>query len=133
MKDEINDYINYVYIEKKLSNNTKDAYLNDLIFFDTYVNHKPINEVNKNDITSFINHLYDIKDSSKTIARKLVSIRTFFDYLMMMKKIEVNPCETISSPKLQKKLPVPLNEEEIEKLLNFKPNTALEYRNKAMI
>lgn len=133
MKDEINDYINYVYIEKKLSNNTKDAYLNDLIFFDTYVNHKPINEVNKNDITSFINHLYDIKDSSKTIARKLVSIRTFFDYLMMMKKIEVNPCETISSPKLQKKLPVTLNEEEIEKLLNFKPNTALEYRNKAMI
>ena len=111
MKDEINDYINYVYIEKKLSNNTKDAYLNDLIFFDTYVNHKPINEVNKNDITSFINHLYDIKDSSKTIARKLVSIRTFFDYLMMMKKIEVNPCETISSPKLQKKLPVTLNEE----------------------
>ena len=133
MKDEINDYINYVYIEKKLSNNTKDAYLNDLIFFDTYVNHKPINEVNKNDITSFINHLYDIKDSSKTIARKLVSIITFFDYLMMMKKIEVNPCETISSPKLQKKLPVTLNEEEIEKLLNFKPNTALEYRNKAMI
>ena len=52
---------------------------------------------------------------------------------MMMKKIEVNPCETISSPKLQKKLPVTLNEEEIEKLLNFKPNTALEHRNKSMI
>lgn len=133
MKDEINDYINYVYIEKKLSNNTKDAYLNDLISFDTYVNHKPINKVNKNDITSFINHLYDIKDSSKTIARKLVSIRTFFDYLMMKEKIKINPCEGISSPKLKKKLPVALNEEEIEKLLDFKPNTALEYRNKAMI
>ncbi len=133
MKDEINDYINYIYIEKKLSNNTKDAYLSDLTEFDSYLNNKSIKKVTHTDITSFMDHLFDAKESDKTIARKIVSIRTFFDYLMMQKKISTNPCERISSPKLKKKLPVTLNEKEIEMLLGFSPKTALEYRNKAMI
>lgn len=133
MKDEIDDYINYVYIEKKLSNNTKEAYLTDLLSFDSYTKHKSIYKISKDDITSFINHLSDIKETDKTIARKLVSIRTFFDYLIMQKKINTNPCEKISSPKLKKKLPNTLNEAEVVKLLDFSPKNAKEYRNKAMV
>lgn len=47
--------------------------------------------------------------------------------------INVNPCEKIESPKLKKSLPKTLNEEEINILLDIKPKTALEWRNKAMI
>lgn len=132
MIDDIKDYINYIYIEKKLSDNTKDAYERDLIAFSSYLNKDTI-DITTKDITSYINHLSDLKETDKTVARKLVSIRTFFDYLMKEKKIKKNPCEKIESPKLKKSLPIVLNEEEINKLLNFKPNTALEYRNKAMI
>ena len=130
--DYINDYINYVYIEKKLSNNTKDAYYKDLISFYNFVN-KDINDITSKDIRCYINHLSDIKDKLKTIARKIVSIRTFFDYLMQIKKISNNPCEKIESPKIDKTLPKTLSEYDINRLLNFIPKTPLEYRNKAMI
>lgn len=133
MKELIYDYVNYIYIEKKLSDNTKGAYLTDLLSFNEFVNKKNINDVNTDDIRNFINYLSDKKEKDKTIARKVVSIRTFFDYLMMQKKIKVNPCEKIELPKLKKTLPKTLSVEEINKLLDFKPNTALEYRNKAML
>ena len=45
MKDKIDEYINYVYIEKKLSSNTKDAYLNDLTCFDIHTK-KDIKNIN---------------------------------------------------------------------------------------
>ena len=133
MVNEINDYINYVYIEKKLSNNTKDAYEKDLIDFNNFLHNKKISLVTTNDIRSYINHLSDINDKDKTISRKIVSIRTFFDYLMKNNIININPCEKIESPKIKKTLPKTLSEEDINKLLSINAKTALEYRNKAMI
>ena len=133
MDDLIDEYINYIYIEKKLSNNTKDAYKRDLISFSNYLNDKEISKINSSDIKSYIKHLNDIKDKDRTIARKIVSVRTFFDYLMMNKIIKENPCEKIESPKLRKSLPKVLSIEDVNKLLSLKANTPLEYRNKAMI
>lgn len=133
MDDLIDEYINYIYIEKKLSNNTKDAYKRDLISFSNYLNNKEISKINSSDIKSYIKHLNDIKDKDRTIARKIVSVRTFFDYLMMNKIIKENPCEKIESPKLRKSLPKVLSIEDVNKLLSLKANTPLEYRNKAMI
>ena len=133
MDDLIDEYINYIYIEKKLSNNTKDAYKRDLISFSNYLSNKEISKINSSDIKSYIKHLNDIKDKDRTIARKIVSVRTFFDYLMMNKIIKENPCEKIESPKLRKSLPKVLSIEDVNKLLSLKANTPLEYRNKAMI
>lgn len=133
MNNLIDEYINYIYIEKKLSNNTKDAYKRDLIAFSNYLKDKEISKINSSDIKSYIKHLNDIKDKDRTIARKIVSVRTFFDYLMMNKIIKENPCEKIESPKLRKSLPKVLGMEDVNKLLSLKSNTPLEYRNKAMI
>ena len=133
MITEINDYIKYIYIEKKLSDNTKDAYERDLNEFCNYLNNKSIFDVRTNDIRSFINYLSDNNIKDKSIARKVVSIRTFFDYLMKNNILDTNPCEKIELPKNKKVLPKTLNEEEVKKLLDFKPKTALEYRNLAMI
>ncbi len=133
MNNEIKDYINYVYIEKKLSENTKDAYENDLNSFNHFLHNKKISDVTTNDIRNYINELHDAKEKDRTVARKIVSIRTFFDYLMREKIIDENPMEKIESPKLQKKLPVTLNEDEINLLLDINPKTALEYRNKAIL
>lgn len=132
MKDKIDEYINYVYIEKKLSSNTKDAYLNDLTCFDIHTK-KDIKNIKDSDIRKYINYLSDNNETDKTIARKLVSIRTFFNYMMRCNIIDENPCEKIESPKIKKSLPNVLNYDEINKLLNIKANNAKEYRNKAMI
>ena len=133
MKEDINDYIKYIYIEKKLSNNTKIAYERDLLSFCEYLKNKSINNINTNDIRKYINYLSDNNEKDKTIARKIVSVRTFFAYLMREKKISVNPCERIELPKIKKTLPKILTEDEINMLLDFRPNTALEHRNYAML
>lgn len=133
MQDTIKDYINYIYIEKKLSKNTKEAYEKDLILFANFLNNKSILSITTNDIKNYIKYLNDTSKKDKTIARKIVSIRTFFDYLMKEKLISINPCEKIETPKIRKTLPKTLNEKEVLKLLSIKPKTAKEYRNKAMI
>lgn len=133
MQDTIKDYINYIYIEKKLSKNTKEAYEKDLILFAGFLNNKSILSITTNDIKNYIKYLNDTGEKDKTIARKIVSIRTFFDYLMKEKLISINPCEKIETPKIRKTLPKTLNEKEVLKLLSIKPKTAKEYRNKAMI
>lgn len=133
MKTYIDDYINYIFIEKKLSNNTKDAYQNDLNDFCHFLNNKKISSISTNDIKKYINHLNDINDKDKTIARKIVSIRTFFDYLMKNNIININPCEKIESIKLKKTLPKTLNKEEIDKLLSIEVIDAKTCRNKSMI
>lgn len=133
MKEEINDYINYIYIEKKLSNNTKDAYLNDLTEFSVFLNNKKVSFITTNDIKDYINYLSDNNASNKTIGRKIVSIRTFFDYMMRQNIINVNPAEKIVLPKINKTLPKTLNIDEVNLLLEYKATTALEYRNKAML
>ena len=133
MDKEIKDYINFVFIEKKLSENTKYAYETDLNDFKNYLKNKKIDKITTEDIRNYINDLHDQKEKDRTISRKIVSIRTFFDYLMRERIIAANPMEKIESPKLQKKLPVTLNEDEINKLLDIKPRTSLEYRNKAIL
>ena len=52
MIEDIEDYINYVYIEKKLSSNTKDAYLSDLKEFSSYLDNKKMMLMYKSDIES---------------------------------------------------------------------------------
>ena len=133
MNSLIEEYINYIYIEKRLSANTKDAYKRDLVSFSTFLDNKKVVNIKSEDIREYIKYLNEQKEKDKTIARKIVSIRTFFDYLMKNNVINVNPCEKIESPKLKKTLPKTLNEEEINILLDIKPKTALEWRNKAMI
>lgn len=133
MNNDIDDYINYVYIEKKLSDNTKEAYQRDLLFFKDYVGDVKSNDITKDDIKSYLDMLSKNKLSDKSLERKLVSIRTFFDYLVREKKIISNPCEKIESPKLKKTLPKTLDLDEINKLLDIHPKTPLEYRNQAML
>lgn len=133
MNECIEEYINYIYIERKLSKNTKEAYLRDLTFFKEYLNNKNIEDISTYDIKNYINHLDNNKESQRTIARKIVSIRTFFDFLVREKIITNNPCEKIESPKQAKTLPKTLNIEEVNKLLDLHPKTPLEHRNRAML
>ena len=133
MIKDIEDYINYVYIEKKLSYNTKDAYLSDLKEFSSYLDGKKTIDVKASDIRNYIEHLNNINEKDKTIARKIVSIKTFFDYLMKIGKLSTNPSEKIESPKVKKTLPKVLNKKEVLMLLNIKPDSAKKWRDKAMI
>lgn len=132
---EIDDYIDYVKYEKKLSNESAKNYRYDLVHFMNYLikNHitkfKYVNQDVINDYIIFINKEKD----AKSVSRNITSINNFYKYLLISKKINNNPCEFISRPKIPKRLPKVLTEQEVDDLLDIKLKTIFDYRNKAML
>ena len=136
MENLIEQYINYVLFERRLSKNTASSYKNDLDKFMIYLKDKHINSfknVSKKDITSYLEYLNKEDVSTSSIARKLTTIKNFYTYLVKTEIIKSNVAETIERPKLRKKLPQVLTIEEVDKLLDLELNTKFDYRNKAML
>ena len=130
IESQIIDYMNYINIERQLSKNTADSYKRDLIDFFEYIK-KDYKSINKDDIIDYIKHIND--KNPKTINRHIVTIRNYFKYLNKIGKISVSPCEDITGLKTAKTVPHVLSEDEIDKLLDIKCETAYDYRNKAML
>ena len=128
---EISDYMNYLSLERRLSDNTIDGYKRDLYDFYKFVN-KSYKDVNVGDIVKYITYLNN-KISAKSINRHIVSIKNFFKYLERNDLITNNPCTDITGLKTPKKMPRVLSEEDINKLLDIKLTDAYSYRNKAML
>lgn len=131
----LTNFINYIFIEKKLSNNTKDAYERDLYKYIEYLydnNIKDINDVSKEDIINYMT-LINKTISSRSMNRKIVSIKSFHKYLVRDSILKYNVTSNIESPKIGKKLPKVISAIDIDKLLDIKPKTAFEWRNKAML
>ena len=131
LTDEINDYMNYLLVERQLSNNTIDGYKRDLLDFYKFTN-KSIKNVSKNDITSYITYL-NKKISAKSINRHIVSLKNYFNFLEKNNDINNNPMQDITGLKTPKKMPRVLSEEDVDKLLNIELKDAYSYRNKAML
>lgn len=137
MKALITDYINYIYIEKKLSNNTKQAYQRDLNKWFDFCKQKRlkdnINLVERNDIITYLTFLTKQGLNPNSRARHLITIKNFFKYLERENICSNNPCLNIKPPKLKQQLPTILTVKEVLQLLNWKPSNNYEYRNKAML
>lgn len=126
----IEKYFDYLKYERKLTENTIAAYKNDLKAFDAFFEHKIIN-LKYEDIQRYLKCINSL--SNKTVAHQVTVIHSLYNFLMNDGYITSNPCENISSPKLEKKLPSFLTKEEINKLLDIEFLTPYDYRNKAML
>ena len=131
IEKEIYDYMNYLMIERQLSNNTIDAYKRDLYSFFNYVKRSSKN-VNKDDIIKYIRYL-NSELNPKSVNRHIVTLKNYFNFLEKNSMIKINPTEDITGLKTKKTIPRVLSEEDIDKLLDINPKNAFEYRNKAMI
>lgn len=121
MKKLVNEFINYLEYERNYSNNTIVAYENNINKFILYLNDNSINDINNVNygvMRNYLNYLYKLNYTSKSICRHISSLRSFFKYLMSENKIKNNPTTLISNPKVLKKLPKYINYEDIEKILN---------------
>ena len=123
-------YMDYLEFERKLSNNTLKSYLNDLKDFDMFFGGDLVN-LSFSDIKKYLLSLKD--ESARTVAHYLTVINSFYQFLVNDGVIKENPCNNIQAPKLPKKLPNYLTEEEIDRLLDVKLETKYDYRNKAML
>ena len=135
-EDYIDNYINYVLFERRLSKNTASSYKNDMDKFMIYLKDHGVSDlkkVSKKDITNYLEYLNNNNLSTTSIARKLTTIKNFYIYLTKTEVITNNIAEGIERPKLRKKLPEVLTIEEVDKLLDISLNTPFDYRNKAML
>jgi len=136
---EIIEYQNHLKLERSLSDNSIEAYLNDIKKLTDFLMFRgndslKYSEVDTDIINDFIEYLYKLGISSYTQARIISGIKSFFNYLVYEEKILANPTELIESPKLNKKLPDTLNINEIDKILNSIDLSTYEgTRNRAII
>ena len=125
MRNDILKFIEEIKYEKKYSELTVTGYLKDLDLFLEFLNEngkKKYSEIEYDDIRKYINYLYNLKYTNKTISRNISSLRSFFKYLKNNNIIENNPMLLICNPKLEKKLPKYLNFKDLEKLLTVYDN-----------
>lgn len=125
----INDFKNYLELERNYSNNTSLSYVKDVTLFSDFIK-KDLLLVDKLDIEKYIRSL---NKSSKTISHVISSLKSFYNYYMRMGNIKSNPTDEIDRPKIEKKIPEFLTLEEVSSLLNFEVNNEFEARNKAIL
>ena len=131
-----NKYEEYLKEELNYSDNTIKSYLSDIKDYQLYLSENNINylKVTRINIRNYLKVLDDLKLTNKTIARKLTSLRMFYEYLVDIKLLDNNIFTSISNPKIEKNLPHFLNYNEIDDLINNLPNDSIyDIRNKLII
>jgi integrase/recombinase XerD len=129
----INDYLDYLKIDKKYENNTISSYKNDLKKFNEFLKNKSIINIKKEDIISFLSTERNNKKSDKTLSHNLTVLKNFYKYLEITEKINYNPTNDLEQPKTIKSLPHVLSINEVELLLDFDLNKKQDYRDKAIL
>lgn len=117
----INDFKDYLKIERGLSDNSIISYENDLKKLESFLTNKSISInpllVESSHIKEFVYHISK-KVKANSQSRIISGIRSFYDYLLFEKLIENNPLTNIESPKQQRKLPSTLSLEEINLMIH---------------
>lgn len=114
----LDKFIYFLQVEKRYSKHTLEAYQNDLNQFYSYIQqHKlAFEEVNKRNIRNWMILLMDEGQTTKTIHRKISSLRAFYKWMLQSGIITLNPLLGVSVPKLQKRIPEFVKEQEMHQL-----------------
>jgi len=138
MSDKIvGDYLDYMKNEKKLRENTLEAYIRDILQFKEYLQENKISSFKDTTKTTIITYLMNLQKKGKstsTISRNLASIRCFFQYLLNRNILDEDPTLNLKSPKAEKRIPSILTMEEVNLLLSQpNPKDFKGARDKAML
>lgn len=137
MDNLILEFIEYLIVERGLSDNTIKAYRRDLKNFITYLKTQGIIDINQTSRTIIISYLLFMQKDGKassTISRASASIKSFYHFLFRERHIDEDPTINLDSPKIEHRLPRVLTIEEVDLLLNQPDiSTSLGYRDKTML
>jgi len=130
----IDQFIDYYWLSTGASKNTLAAYRSDLKIFNKWLAGKSLISVNSKYIQDYFSDRQKNNISSSSQARILTCLHSFYQYLLSNQLIKKDPTEQLSQPKLEKKLPVFLNIQEVEKLLEAPSSSSLfGQRDRAML
>lgn len=129
--DYIDEFLVDLKYAKNYSENTILSYQNDLCQFLEFSNKKNLDKICSDDIKKYIRSISSLKE--KTLARKLSSLRMFYDFMVKKKYVNKSPMAGIDGPKIGKYLPDILTIEEVEKLLDIVPTDEFTFRNRCIL
>lgn len=132
----IDAFLDTLWVEHGLSENTLSAYRNDLLGLSNWLSKMTVNitEARRDHLLDYLSYRVQQGSMPRTSARLLSSIRRFYRYLVRQGAVQKDPSAQIEFPKLGRPLPETLTEEEVERLL-ASPNTnkAQGVRDRAML
>ncbi|MGI6563504.1 MAG: tyrosine-type recombinase/integrase [Clostridia bacterium] len=117
----VDDYMDYLHVDRNLSANTIMSYNRDLkIFFDYLARcgiHDP-EKVDKNELKKYLKEMRGMKKSDATILRYIATIKSYYSYLIDNNVCTKNPASDLDTPKLEKKPLVTIDENSMLKIIN---------------
>ena len=137
--DHLADFFNYLSIEKGLASNTISAYRLDIEKFFHYLstNQLSLEQVTPEHLSSYVAWLRgmentEFKIGESSIARNIISIRSYFTYLAKEHKFN-NPSSNFKPPKIGKRLPKALTIDQVMSMLNIAGTDLISSRDKALV
>lgn len=133
------EFLSYLNLQKRFSPLTTKNYAVDLKQFFNFLNQEVydsrLTEISYQHVRSFIASLIDKKKSTVSVNRKISCLKSFFKYALKNNLISNNPMQKIQGPKTSKRLPVFIDENQIDKIFNqLKFDSGFEgIRNKLLI
>ena len=137
-KEWAEKFYNYLLVEKNGSRLTGENYRRDISDFEQFMLAKAGNDFSWNEIQvihirSYLAWLNHENYARRTIARRISSLRSFYKFLLREEYVKQNPFTKVRTPKLDKRLPVFLEETEIDSLLDLPDATPLGLRDQAVL
>ncbi|MBA4167248.1 MAG: site-specific integrase, partial [Chitinophagaceae bacterium] len=118
--NEISSFLNYLKFEKRYSQHTLRSYNDDLIQFSDYLRTQfggmPLADITAPIVRSWLASLKEQGLTSRSITRKISSLKSFFKFVMRTSTLKKSPLANISSPKSSKRLPSFVEQKDIDTL-----------------
>ncbi|NLP29645.1 MAG: tyrosine recombinase [Clostridiales bacterium] len=136
MDNYLNKFTVYLKKEKNMSNNSILAYSRDIRGFIAFLKEKGVErfeDVSNTEIVSFLLKLKNEGKSAATVNRKLASLRAFFNYMIVLHRIDHDPTANIKSPRIERKNIEFLTIDEVERLLAQPDESIKGIRDKALL
>ncbi|ATC81233.1 site-specific tyrosine recombinase XerD [Pseudoalteromonas agarivorans] len=132
--DFLETFLDSLYLEQGVSENTLSAYRSDLDKFCQFLKGESLMTVTSLDIESYLAYRVDLGLKPRSTARSISALKRFYQYFVREKRIASSPLENIAQPKAGQSLPKTLSEAEVEALLSA-PNIEepMGMRDKAML
>ena len=117
----IDQYLNYLLVEKGLSRSTLESYSRDLVRYQEFIQKSGARGISESDTALILKHMIALRNAglgARSRARHLVSLRGFYRFAVQEKVLKHDPAALVDLPKTSLKLPDVLSVEEVSQLLS---------------
>jgi integrase/recombinase XerD len=130
------NFLDYLKVQKNMSQNTAYAYNRDILEFSKFLSEKSsadLKEASNTDVVAYLLALKNDGKSAATVNRKTASLRMFYNFMTELSYVGGNPTINIKSPKITRKEPEYLSIEEVDRLLSLPGDSIKGVRDKAIL